>query len=600
MEHIHYSFDALRLGGLKMTVTDDGGTFAVTLDEDEYAHSDFANAVNHRGDTPARLSAILVLAAVLQLQLNGLTSGAGSYTVTYDDAGFYTIAYDNGNITIDLTEATNGDPGLRMAEALGMASDAALSGAASYASTVRPFYLLIPAAMGRTKISPDRYGAGIATDARTDAGVYGQTAVAGAAVETGWLQTIEDETAIDLVTYDGPGTPVHAWRATEAIPWSYQHAWDHALTYLCAIKVIDDVDADPAYAEIHEMRADGLSFAPRYTGADDFAMYSVEYRTRLLARLTGEAAPENTAAPTLAGTVEIGASLAVTPGTWTGSPSLTYTLLRDGTPIAGLDGVSEATIEAYALVSADIGPSLVLRESDSVSSTSADSTAVKYDLGTHWYDVFDVAEATLADGDTTVDSILSTTGTGNEIAAPAASNRPAYSASDAGFNDQPAASGDGSSDYLRDAAYSFGGNPSAWALFDVTRIDGFSAGEAFAQYSQGGVAVRLRMNTGPVAQLTGSGTGIVTSTGTTTLSGAVLIGFDWAEGGNQRVYYGTTVEDTDANGAVVGDSGVMEWAAIGGAFHAQISLALRVVHNALPTATMLTHLAAYCSYRFGV
>lgn len=283
MEHVHYSWDLVRLGGFDARFDDDGGAFDIALTSGELAHSAMASAVNHRGVTPTRLASIQLFATVLAAALNAGTSGAGTYTVVWNAASFYTISYSAGSFSMDFRTATVGAGGPRCAAALGVSSAALISGASSYGSTVRPAYLLIPAAMGRTGITPDRADTGVATDAATDGGVYGQTSRSSVAINKEWMQAGEDETVIASVGYDEPGTPVHAYKATAAVPWSYQHAWDHALTYKCAIKVIDDVD--DTYAEIHEMRADGLSFAPRYTGPDDYAMYSIEYRTRLLGRI---------------------------------------------------------------------------------------------------------------------------------------------------------------------------------------------------------------------------------------------------------------------------------------------------------------------------
>jgi hypothetical protein len=61
--------------------------------------------------------------------------------------------------------------------------------------------------------------------------------------------------------------------------------------------------------------------------------------------------PTNTAPPTIqmVDGVEVGDVLAVTPGTWSGSPTLTRQWLRDGAAIAA------ATAAAYSIVAADVG-----------------------------------------------------------------------------------------------------------------------------------------------------------------------------------------------------------------------------------------------------
>lgn len=290
MQLIHYSFDALRLGGLAMRATDELGTFDVTIPSGELSHVDFTAIVDHRGNSPARVAAIQELATVLTAALQASKTGTGDWFVQWRPLAyptpFYDVSYDGDpSYSIDFRAASVGPGGPRLARAMGFLDSAVIATTIGVAltSTLRPAYLLIPAAMGRTKVSPDRYEGSIATDARTDGGVYGQTSVARAAVTKDWSQAGEDETSIGAVAYGEPGTPVHAYRATTAVPWSYQHAWDHALTYKCAILVDDGNPLSPV--EVVEMRAEGLVFSPMFTGADDFPMYSVEFKTRLLGRV---------------------------------------------------------------------------------------------------------------------------------------------------------------------------------------------------------------------------------------------------------------------------------------------------------------------------
>lgn len=72
--------------------------------------------------------------------------------------------------------------------------------------------------------------------------------------------------------------------------------------------------------------------------------------------------PYADAAPALAGVAKVGASLAVTPGTWTGAPTLRYQLYRGSIADGTLVDQTEAQIEAYALVAGDVGPALRVLE----------------------------------------------------------------------------------------------------------------------------------------------------------------------------------------------------------------------------------------------
>jgi hypothetical protein len=98
-----------------------------------------------------------------------------------------------------------------------------------------------------------------------------------------------------------------------------------------------------------------------------------------LRRTSGGVTPANTVPPSITWALTIGSSPTLTPGTWTGSPSLTYSLRRDGVDVVGQTGRTEAQIEAYLATASDVVASgLVVREVDSVSATSADSNSVAY------------------------------------------------------------------------------------------------------------------------------------------------------------------------------------------------------------------------------
>ena len=86
------------------------------------------------------------------------------------------------------------------------------------------------------------------------------------------------------------------------------------------------------------------------------------------------AAPVNTVLPSITGTAEVGQTLTVVPGTWTGypTPTKTYQWKRNGTPIGGATGTT------YVCVAADGGQALTVTETatNSVGSASATSASV--------------------------------------------------------------------------------------------------------------------------------------------------------------------------------------------------------------------------------
>ncbi|ODA67667.1 hypothetical protein A7A08_01702 [Methyloligella halotolerans] len=67
-------------------------------------------------------------------------------------------------------------------------------------------------------------------------------------------------------------------------------------------------------------------------------------------------APENSAAPEVTGTAQVGEELTASAGTWTGrpAPSLSYQWNRDGEPISG------ATANTYEPIEDDVGSPLTV------------------------------------------------------------------------------------------------------------------------------------------------------------------------------------------------------------------------------------------------
>jgi len=88
----------------------------------------------------------------------------------------------------------------------------------------------------------------------------------------------------------------------------------------------------------------------------------------------GASLPVNTVAPVVSGTAVVGQSLTTTDGTWTGTPSPTfsYQWYRGATPISG------ATNSTYTLVQADAGQNIkcTVTATNGAGSASADSNTV--------------------------------------------------------------------------------------------------------------------------------------------------------------------------------------------------------------------------------
>lgn len=317
----------------------------------------------------------------------------------------------------------------------------------------------------------------------------------------------------------------------------------------------------------------------------------------------GAAGPVNTIAPSLTGAIHIGDSPLVTAGTWAGSPVLTYTYKRDGIAVGGLTGVSLATVNAHVYVAADIGPAITVDEiPDGITGSAVPTNAVAWDDVQTANDegaraVWDAAYVTLSGSD--IATVTDRSGHNNGLSV-GTGTAPLYVASDAGFNNEPAIQADGGTEWLRNTAFDFGASVTSLGMYLVWRVDTPTTNDLWCAY---GTSVLFRQAAGPTAQLAIAGSGGATSTGTTTLSGAHLVGGDVVlVSGNVRVLIDGAVEDTDANtrAALSDDSALAVFARTDGTNTAAASMAYGVVLNSPASSDYLAELHAYCQYRFGV
>ena len=156
-----------------------------------------------------------------------------------------------------------------------------LSGASEYSSNVRPYFVINPAIPGRSNMSDEYEEEGGVSEAVADDGTAYHVAKDGLAIYSDWVQM--GETSADTFTATGAGTPVFKRDATAAVPWSYQHAWEHSRTLGAAPFLV--VDSGTSESAVHRFRSDGSSLKPTRFGSQDFDLWNVPFRTRLLGRL---------------------------------------------------------------------------------------------------------------------------------------------------------------------------------------------------------------------------------------------------------------------------------------------------------------------------
>lgn len=127
---------------------------------------------------------------------------------------------------------------------------------------------------------------------------------------------------------------------------------DTAVTNLTATP-LGLYDVDGSHVVVGPLGGTGV-VDPDKASADVLSVYSKSGA----ATTTAAAAPNNTVAPVASGTLDVGDTVSVTTGTWTGAPApvLTYQWeVSDGEGWAEIEGATEATLELVAdFVSEDV------------------------------------------------------------------------------------------------------------------------------------------------------------------------------------------------------------------------------------------------------
>lgn len=162
--------------------------------------------------------------------------------------------------------------------------------------------------------------------------------------------------------------------------------------------------------------------------------------------------PVSLVAPVLSSPAYAGSSPAITPGTWSGSPTLTYSLEIDGVEV---ESGSEQEVEAYVYTLADEGLDAVVYEiaDGNVPGAAPSNTVTVYDLSTeagYHLDIFaDPANVELVDdaGTSRVSEWAELARAGTYVQG-TMGNRPAWVASRASLGGRPAVHLPGSARYM--------------------------------------------------------------------------------------------------------------------------------------------------------
>lgn len=189
-------------------------------------------------------------------------AGGGPYTVTWSSTTYLFTISRATNFTLSFSSTSD----LRLRAALGFTAN--LSGANSYTSTVRPYYVIVPAIDACTDVSgvyePEEIVEEAVSDGGTPYGVSRQTTE----LYSDWTQAMESLSA------------TFTRSATSAVPWTWQHFVRHVRGQYPFGKYETTVGNT-----CNKLRADAGSFRPFRVSADDDTYWSIRMLTRDLGAL---------------------------------------------------------------------------------------------------------------------------------------------------------------------------------------------------------------------------------------------------------------------------------------------------------------------------
>lgn len=256
----YFGFDLTRLGGFSATISS-----AVTINTGTYAHVDISSVATGFSDFATALAAAST-GTTVTFDVTNLT-----YTLTRGAA--FTLTFPN-------TTAGN-----NAADILGFARNTSYTGATSYTSVARPYYVLRGKIDGQASESDEYEPSGISVDGEADDGTaYGISRLR-APVYLDWLQRFEEPTP--PVTIAGAGQAIFERDATALVPWSWQAAHKHARNAMPFILRAPT----PVTGPVVKLRADGAQFAPQRVVSDYQGLWDIPIKSRLMGRVTVAAPP---------------------------------------------------------------------------------------------------------------------------------------------------------------------------------------------------------------------------------------------------------------------------------------------------------------------
>lgn len=253
-------------------------------------------------------------------------------------------------------------------------------------------------------------------------------------------------------------------------------------------------------------------------------------------------APVNTVAPALSGDFFVGQTLTCSTGTWTGSPTPTYTYQWRN---AGVD-IGGATNSTYVLVAGDDRDLIdcVVTATNSEGSDSEPSNAVIALQALMYYDAADTDSANIVEVDDDVSQISDKSGNGYNATQATGLNQPLTNTNNMGsFN---ALTFDGTNSFLNSAGFrSAMSGAVAYTIVVTYKTNAASTTQTLLSMNNGGSSILVINHTSTNMAFGGGGTGTL-NLGITPNTSPHIAGISRSGTTRRVVYDGNTT--TDANG----------------------------------------------------
>lgn len=272
----HMGMDPARLGAFTATID---GVGPITLASSRYWHLNLTSITD-----PDSIGGG-ALATAVQASFGG---GAHSVTCVYDAVnGKYTLA-GSGNFTISLNTA--------LSNAMGAPTSTGViggptSGASSYFSSFRPYYLVRPLISGLSQYTDDYQPEGLVHGAVASDGTYYIMGPASLPTQNDWMQVFESSTPLNAGgTYLGGSghsvypLPHNGVAAVATMPWSWWDFWQIAREGECFAWCSQTSPPTLPTATMYRMRAEGANFRPVRAAGPDFDLWSLAFKAMVIGR----------------------------------------------------------------------------------------------------------------------------------------------------------------------------------------------------------------------------------------------------------------------------------------------------------------------------